>query len=189
MAIKPWKILKSHRDDSYRVFGIRTDRALSPRTGREHDFYILESTPWVNVIPITADKQIILVRQYRHGLRAVTLEIPGGLVDNGNTPLEAAKKELREETGYEARRWIDLGSVHPNPAIQSNRCYSFVAEDAYKVGSLDLDDKEDIEVVFRPLEQLPSLIADGVITHALILAAFYRFFMEHTFDCILKDKT
>jgi ADP-ribose pyrophosphatase len=179
MALKPWKIIRSHHDSSYRVFTIRTDRAVSPRTGEAHDFYVLESDPWVNVIPITEDNQIVLVRQYRHGLKTVTLEIPGGLVENGETALEAAKKELRQETGYEAREWIDLGRVHPNPAIQSNSCFTFVAKETHLVGGLDLDEREDIEVVLKPLAQVPQLIRDGYITHSLILAAFYKFYMEY----------
>jgi ADP-ribose pyrophosphatase YjhB (NUDIX family) len=179
MTLKPWKVIRSHHDRSYRVFTIRTDRAVSPRTREAHDFYVLESDPWVNVIPITEDNQIILVQQYRHGLKTVTLEIPGGLVENGESPLEAAKKELRQETGYEAAEWIELGSVHPNPAIQSNSCFSFVAKGAHNVGELELDEREDIEVVLKPLAQVPRLIREGSITHSLILAAFYKFYMEY----------
>jgi len=121
----------------------------------------------------------VLVQQYRHGLKAVTLEIPGGLVENGESPLQAAKKELRQETGYEAAEWIDLGSVHPNPAIQSNSCFSFVAKGAHSVGDLELDEREDIEVILKPLAQVPQLIREGSITHSLILAAFYKFYMEY----------
>ena len=179
MKPKPWKVIRSSRDGSYRVFSIRTDHALSPRTGVSHDFFILESEPWVNVIAITEDEQILLVRQYRHGLQDVTLEIPGGLVDPGDTPLVAAQKELRQETGYEASEWISLGCVHPNPAIQSNECYTYVAKGAHLAGDLDLDDKEDISVVVKPLSDVPRLIQEGQITHALILAAFYRFYMEY----------
>ena len=177
---KPWRVVNSERDDSYRVFSIRTDNAVSPRTGKEHKFYVLESTPWVNVIALTEDDQVILVRQYRHGTKEVTLEIPGGLVENNDTPLVAAQKELREETGFEAAVWKELGFVHPNPAIQSNKCYFFLARGAHKVGDLDLDEKEDIMVELRSLREIPDLIERGGITHALVLAAFYRFYMEHS---------
>ena len=174
-----WDVVGTSRDDSYRVFCIRTDRAVSPRTGDEYDFFVLEATPWVNVIALTEDERVILVRQYRHGTREVTLEIPGGLVENNDSPLEAAHKELREETGFEASEWIDLGYVHPNPAIQSNVCHTFIARGARKVGELDLDDKEDIVVDIRRLDDIPHIIKNGEITHALVLAAFYRFFMEY----------
>ena len=94
MAPKPWRVISSHRDKSYRVFSLRTDRACSPRTGKDHDFFILESSSWVNIIPITPEKEVVLVRQYRHGIRDLTLEIPGGLVEGHDTPKEAALREL-----------------------------------------------------------------------------------------------
>jgi len=179
MKPKPWKVLESRRDTSYRVFSIRTDTAQSPRNGSICDFYILETNPWVNVIPITNDKEVVLVRQYRHGIRDLTFEIPGGLVDDGDTPGQAAWRELREETGYSAKEMVPLGAVHPNPAIQNNLCYTFLAKDAYKVGKQHQDTAEDIEVVIRPLEEIPKMIKEGTITHSLVIVAFYRYFMEY----------
>lgn len=178
MTVRPWEILRTRRDRSYRVFSLRTDTARSPRTQEVHDFFVLESSSWVNVIPITADQEVVLVRQYRHGTREVTLEIPGGLIEEGDTPEEAAARELYEETGYRATRWTDLGFVHPNPAIQNNRCYTFLAHDVYPAGTQALDDKEDIEVLKVPLEDIPGLIRRGLITHALVLVAFYRLFVD-----------
>ncbi len=179
MKPKPWKVLESKRDTSYRVFSIRTDTAQSPRNGSICDFYILESNPWVNVIPLTADEEVVLVRQYRHGIRDLTLEIPGGLVDDGDTPEQAAWRELGEETGYGAKEMISLGSVHPNPAIQNNLCYTFLAKGAYKAGKQHQDTAEDIEVIIRPLEEIPKMIKEGEITHSLVIVAFYRYFMEY----------
>ena len=179
MAPKQWKVTSSKRDTSYRIFNLRTDRAVSPRTGQEHEFFILESTSWVNVIPLTREKKVVMVRQYRHGTRSVTLEIPGGLVENNDTPEEAAVKELREETGYQTSEMILLGSVHPNPAIQNNQCYTFLARDVFLSGEQQQDEKEDIEVLLRPISGIPRLIREGEITHSLVLAAFYRFFMEY----------
>ena len=178
MTAKPWKVVSSTRDKSYRVFSLRTDRAVSPRTGMEHDFFILESSSWVNVIPVTEGNDVVLVRQYRHGIGAVTLEIPGGLVEASDTPMEAARRELEEETGYRAADMVLLGSVHPNPAIQNNLCHTFLARDARAAGMQSQDEKEDIEIVLCPLAEIPRLIRDGTITHALVLAAFYRYFME-----------
>lgn len=176
--LKPWIVKRSHRDTSYRIFHLRTDLSESPLTGRVHEFYILESCPWVNVIPVTENNEVILVRQYRHGTREMTLEIPGGLIDPGFTPLAAARKELMEETGYSASEWSELGWVHPNPAILDNRCYTFLAHDAVQTGSQRLDEAEDIEVVQFPVSEIPGLIRNGDITHSLVIAAFFRFFME-----------
>jgi 8-oxo-dGTP pyrophosphatase MutT (NUDIX family) len=120
-----------------------------------------------------------MVRQYRHGVREVSLEIPGGVMENADSPEEAARRELYEETGYGASEVVPLGSVHPNPAIQNNRCYSFLATDVFPAGEQEQDAMEDIEVVLRPLSEIPRLIRDGQITHSLVLVAFYRFYMEY----------
>ena len=179
MSPKPWQIVSSTRDRRYRVFNLRTDLAISPRTGKEHHFFIIESTPWVNVIPLTDQNEVVLVKQYRHGTQDVTLEIPGGLVEVSDSPESAAKRELMEETGYMAFELVLLGTVHPNPAIQNNLCYTYLAKDVVLSGKQDLDDKEDIQVVLRPLDEIPDAIRNGEITHSLVLAAFYRYFMEH----------
>jgi ADP-ribose pyrophosphatase len=180
MKPKPWTILSSNLDKSCRVFNLRTDHARSPRTGRSQDFYVMESSAWVNIIPLTPEGDVVLVRQYRHGTRSMTLEIPGGLVEDQDEPEAAALRELREETGYTAASVLSLGYVHPNPAIQNNRCYTFLAESCVPAGVQSQDESEDIEVILTPLHRIPLLIREGAITHALVIAAFYRYYVEHS---------
>ncbi|HYA15202.1 MAG TPA: NUDIX hydrolase [Syntrophales bacterium] len=179
MLLKPWTIISSHIDKSYRVFNLRHDLACSPRTNQTYDFYVLESPPWVNVIPLTPENDVVLICQYRFGIRDITLEIPGGLVEDADSPEEAARRELWEETGYREESLIPLDFVHPNPAIQNNLCYTFLAKNVSHVGHRNQDEREDIEVVLRPLSDIPRLIKEGIITHALVIAAFYRYYMEY----------
>jgi len=176
--IKPWPCVRSQTNQSYRVFSIRTDTVLSPKTGAEHDFYVIESSDWVNIIPLTADQKVVMVRQYRHGSKQVTLEIPGGLVDPGDTPEKAAFRELLEETGYQAEEWVKIGSVSPNPAIFNNRCYTFVARNLKKVSDPKPDQTEDLEVVLIPIPDIPKLIREGAIDHAIVVAAFHWYFLS-----------
>jgi ADP-ribose pyrophosphatase len=158
---------------SFRIFSIREDRYRLPRNGREAPFYILESSDWVNVIPLTESEEVILIRQFRFGTESVTLEIPGGIVEPGMTPLEAAQRELMEETGYHSEEWEYLGYVHPNPAFLNNRCHSFVARQVKKVAEIDLEESEEIEVREAPLKDIQELIAKGEITHSLVVCAFH----------------
>src|SRR4029077_13982607 len=128
----------------YKVFSLRRDQIESPRTGSRHDFFVLEAGPWVNVVPITPDGEIVLIEQYRHGIEAVTLEIPGGMVDPDESPMEAAGRELLEETGYQAAMLVALGKSHPNPAILNNVLYSYLAAGAKKIAEPKLEAGEDI---------------------------------------------
>ncbi len=176
--IKPWPLIGSQPGQSYRVFSVRTDRTISPRTGKGHDFYIIETKDWVNVIPITEDHQVVMVRQYRHGSRGVTLEIPGGLFDDDDTPEKAAARELLEETGYLAEEMIQIGNLNPNPAIFGNHVYTYVARNLRKVSDPSPDQTEDIEVVLVPLREIKELIQNGEIGHAIVIAAFFLFFLQ-----------
>lgn len=175
---EPWPLIRSVPDKSYRVFSVRTDTVRSPRTGKEHDFYVIESADWVNVIPLTSDNQVVMVRQYRHGTRQISLEIPGGLVNPQDTPLDTARKELLEETGYQAEEITLIGTAHPQPALFNNRCFTFLATNVRKTAALDLDEGEDIEVALIPLPDIPRLIREGEITNAMVILAFYWYFMK-----------
>lgn len=176
--IKPWQILSSKVSADYKVFRIRADQAVSPRTNRTGEFYTLQSNDWVNVVPLTKDREVVMIRQYRHGSRKVMLEIPGGLVDEAD-PKEAATRELLEETGYAGKSVSLLGSTNPNPAIFDNTCYTYLVEHAEKVHDISLDTHEDIEVELVPLTAIPRLLMDGTINHALVTVAFHFFFQKN----------
>lgn len=175
MTIEPWERTDSRKRESYRVFEVREDRAVSPVTGTEYGFYVIESNDWINIIPLDQEGRIVFVRQYRHGTREITLEVPGGIVDEGEHALDAAVREMREETGYEAEEVVHIGTVAPNPAIQANRCHTYVARKCRRVALQRLEGAEEIEVVTIDPDDVPQLIIDGQITHSLVVAAFYYF--------------
>jgi ADP-ribose pyrophosphatase len=169
-----WERLASDVAYACRIFTIRRDRSRFSRDDAEHDFHVLESTDWVNIIPITSSREVVLVRQFRHGIRDCTLEIPGGMVDAEDaSPLDAARREMIEESGYDSDRVEPLGRIHPNPAIQSNTCHSFVAWDVERRHETHFDTTEETEVVLVPLERIPDLVRAGDITHALVVVAFH----------------
>ena len=172
--IKPWQRLDSETVYSCRIFSLQKNRSRSPRTGKTHDFFVLDSTEWVNIIPVTPNEEVVLIRQYRHGTDDITLEIPGGMVDQEDvSPLHAARREMQEETGYDSDDIIPLGAIHPNPAIQANRCHSFLARNVERVGEPHFDTTEETEVTLVPVGELPELVRQGRITHALVVVAFY----------------
>jgi 8-oxo-dGTP pyrophosphatase MutT (NUDIX family) len=167
-----WEPLGHGESTDYRIFRVRRDRSRHPRTGEVRTFSVIESADWVNVIALTPADQVVLIQQYRHGTERVTLEIPGGLVEPGEASGAAAARELVEETGYTAPRWVHLGFVEPNPAIQSNRCDTWLALDAARTDATRFDPGELIELDVRALADVPALIRGGAIAHALVVAGF-----------------
>ena len=173
--IRPWQPLAERKVYDCRIFSVTEQQSRSPRTGDVHDFYVINSLDWVNIIPLTAAREVVMIRQYRHGLGDFTLEVPGGLVDAADpSALDAARREMREETGYDAAEIVRLGTIHPNPAIINNRCDSFLARDAAPACPVSFDTTEETEVVLVPLDEIPDLIRREVITHALVVVAFHH---------------
>ena len=174
--IKPWQKLSSKPLGDYRIFSVRSDEKISPRTGEKHDFYIIDCVDWVNVLAVTPDDQLVMVEQYRHGSNTVELEIPGGIMDASETsPVETAVRELREETGYEGEKARLLGNVFANPAIMSNTCHTVLVENCALRHAVDFDSGEDLITRLVPVAEIPQQVAAGKIRHPLVVVALYYF--------------
>lgn len=172
-----WRTLRSSLALDHPV--LKVERALRrDHGGKEHEFVLLHSPDWVNVVPITAEGRAVLIRQWRQGSQELTLEIPGGLVDPGESPAQAGARELREETGYLAGELSFLGKVNPNPALFSNTCHTFLALDCRLEGLQRLDPTERIEVVTVPVRDLPGLVSRGQIVHSLVISALSFFWLR-----------
>lgn len=169
-----WQRRSSEKLADCRVFQVRRDLSVNPRDGLEHNFYVIEAPDWINIIPLTANDEVVMIEQYRHGTGEVTLEIPGGMVDAGESPIEAAAREMLEETGYKASEVVPLGKTRPNPAIQDNWIHTFLARDAKFEHAPEFHGTEHTAVRLVPLADVPGLIASGVITHALVVVGFHR---------------
>ena len=170
--IKKWELINSEVRLECGIFKIEEKIFRSPRTGNEHSFISARGTDWVNVIALTRENEIVLVRQFRQSSEVITLEIPGGMVDRGEEPSAAAVRELMEETGYGGEELIPLGAVLPNPAILDLSCHTYLVENVKKVGEPKLDGTEDIEVILLPLHEIPQMMKNGAITHSLVITAF-----------------
>jgi ADP-ribose pyrophosphatase len=156
-----------------RVFTVSRMTSRSPHTGATHPFYRIDSADWVNVVALTADDELVMVRQYRHGEGRVTLEIPGGLVDPGESAATAAARELLEETGYRAGSVEPLGVVNPNPALFGNRTETFLVRGAVRVAEILNGHTEETVVELLPRAALHDTLRAGRITSALVVAALY----------------
>ena len=173
-----WQKLAQSTQFTTPIFALDHARYRHPRRGTERDFVVINSPDWVNVIAVTPNGGVVLVRQFRYGIDAFSVEIPGGVMDAGEDPIEAGLRELREETGYAGVRARLLGSVHPNPAFQSNRAHFVLVEAVTPSHELEWDADEEIEVRVEPIESVLEMARNGGITHSLVLNALMFFERE-----------
>jgi len=170
----PWRKLNSEAGPSLLIAQARFDTVVNPRNEAELRRLVLDVAPWVNVVALDPEGRSVCVRQWRFGTESVTTEIPGGVVERGEDPLAAARRELREETGYTSEDWTPLGVVEPNPAFQNNLCYHYLARDARLTHPTEPDIGEDIQVVLLDTEQILEGIRSGSIRHSLVVSALCR---------------
>jgi len=174
--LKPWKKIGSKPVGDFRIFTIRSDEVISPRTLQAHGVYVIDCVNWVNVIALTPDRRLVMIEQYRHGSTTVELEIPGGMTDPADaSPVATGLRELREETGYEGENARIPGQIFPNPAIMSNTCFTVLVENCRCLHPPQFDHGEDLITRLVPVTEIPHLVASGKIQHSLVVVALYYF--------------
>jgi 8-oxo-dGTP pyrophosphatase MutT (NUDIX family) len=178
-AVHDWREIAREPVADCRVFSVERSVAISPVDGQPHTFHRIHSPSWAQILPITADGNAVLVRQFRHGAQRVTLEIPAGLVDPGEDPREAAMRECLEETGYRARSAESLGVVNPNPALFANRLYAYFATNVEPERAVQNTGSESTEPVLVPVGELRGMLLSGEIDHALVAATLWRYLYLH----------
>ena len=170
-----WEKLASTTLAATRVFDLQSTRFRHPGRAVERDFVVIRPPDWVNVLALTPDHHLVLVKQFRFGIDGFSLEIPGGMMEAGEDPVATGLRELREETGFAGTSARLLGSVHPNPAIQSNRCYFVLVENAAASTAQEWDTDEEIAVTTQPVDEVLALARAGGLTHGLVLDALFYF--------------
>jgi len=178
--VRKWETIEDKYLENLKIFDLHRILRKHPEWYKQSNFIVLDSPQWVNIIPITTDKKVVLIEQYRHGIDEITLEVPGGLVEKKENPREAGERECTEETGYIGKEnAILIGENYPNPAFLNNKCYSFVWFDCEKRVKQSLDGSEDINVILVPINEIKNMILKEEIRHSLVLTAFFFYFLKY----------
>ena len=174
-TIKEWQVLESEYLVRRPWLTARRDRLELPDGRIIPEYYVLEYPDWVNVIAITKDGQFVMERQYRHAARKISLELPCGVMEEGETPLEAAQRELLEETGFGGGQWKKLMELSPNPSAMSNMTHCFLAIGVEKIAEQHLDETEELSVLFMTKEEVKRMLNENQICQALMVAPLYKY--------------
>lgn len=170
-----WRRLGTRPVAHTRIFDVQGVQYQHPARSEPREFFVVHAPDWVNVVALTPAHELVLVRQFRYGIDAFSLEIPGGVIDPGEDPVAAGVRELREESGFVGTAARLLGSVHPNPAMQDNRCHLVLVEGARREAALDWDPDEELQTLTKPVDEVYALAETGGITHALVLDGLLLF--------------
>lgn len=170
-----WQRGKERKLAETKILDLLSVEFSHPKRGSKRDFIVVDAPDWVNVVALTADKKIVLVSQFRYGTNQLSLEIPGGVIEKDEDPVVAGVRELKEETGYVGSNARLIASVHPNPAIQNNRCHLVLVENAILQGSVEWDEDEEMSCEALPVEEVLTLAREGKITHSLVLCGLFHF--------------
>lgn len=173
--LRPWPVVREEAKGDFEMFQVRAIHARSPRDGSLHAFHLADSPDGVTVVALTEDEEVVMVEQWRHPLRSVTLELPSGVMEPGESPEHAAARELREETGYAGDEPRVIGASVLNPSWQTPRLYAVVVRGARRAGEKELDEGEDTRVRLLPLPEVRRKVAAGEIDSATTVAALALF--------------
>ena len=173
---RPWEVIRSEQGPDLVLFQTRYDWVRNPRNSKLMKAVILETRDWVNIVAVTPEKKILVVKQFRFGVARTTVEIPAGIIEKGESHEQAAKRELEEETGYTTDHWQYLAWFEANPAFLNNICHAWLALDVVKTQGLQLDDGEEISISELSMEEVRREIERGNMRNSLTLLALSRVF-------------
>ena len=173
-----WKVVQDNIHANCRIFDVHRQKMLRDSDQKQGEFFVIETNDWVNVLPITEDNEIILVRQFRYGTKKFSLEPPGGVVENGEDPILAGQRELLEETGYSGKNPKIIGTVFPNAAIMANRCYFLLITDVKMTSEVSFDPHEELQTEKIEINRLKELVHSGEISHSIGVNAIFHLLIE-----------
>lgn len=173
-----WKVLSSEYLFRRPWLTARRDTCELPDGRIMNEYYVLEYPTFINVIAVTTEGTMVLIRQYRHGLGRTCFELVAGCVEEGEEPIEAARRELREETGYTGGEWSEMMAFSCNASAMNNLSHSFLATGVELTEQQDLDANEDIEVYTFTQEEVKTMLLRGDFMQASMIAPLYKFFAQ-----------